>query len=267
MSRISASPLITLTTSSSNIDRLREAEAAQMTAMTGPASRGPPTRLDNGRRSTDSPRRRRSRTIRSNGGARCPTSPNRGERPRRSLRSRLARQRTRRSSEQDTLPVDQRDALAAEVDALLGQPINVANSITPVDMFAGSAYDGLAFDEDGTYVGSDDALRPGRSKPVDRNRLHRRRLRQRHQRVVRACRCGRRPDSPAAATAAFLDTLDDALHDITSVRTTVGPTMQRAEDALTASESLQPPRAATGANGGRRSRGSIHATRRDTSSL
>ena len=47
------------------------------------------------------------------------------------------------------------------------------------------------------------------------------------------------PTDPAASTAAFLDTLDDALHDITSARTTVGLTMQRAEDALTASESLQ----------------------------
>ena len=244
MSRISASPLITLTTSSSNLDRLREqAEAAQTTAMTGlsvarPSDAPGQWTLIHGLTSAVADQERFGQTA----GMAVPLLQTAesalGEAF--DIVSRAKELAVQASS--DTLPTDQRDALSAEVDALLGQLINIANSDhAGRHIFAGSAYDELAFDETGAYMGSEDipSAQAGQNLWIETGFNGDTFFSNAIAELSGLSAAVMDPTDPSAATAAYLDTLDDALHDITSARTTVGLTMQRAEDALSASESLQ----------------------------
>lgn len=142
----------------------------------------------------------------------------------------------------DTLPADQREALALEIASLTAQLIDLANSDhAGRHVFAGTAYDSPPFDESGNYVGTQDApsVQVGQSTWVESGYAGDDFFNSAIASLQALETAMTDTADPGAASAATLDLIDDAMADMTGARTTVGLSMQRALDASASAEMLQ----------------------------
>ena len=142
----------------------------------------------------------------------------------------------------DTLPAEQREALAMEIESLTQQLIDLANTDHAGRyVFAGTAYDAPAFDENGEYVGNQDSpsVQVGQSTWVESGYAGDDFFGEAIASLQALEMAMVDTEDPGAASAASLDQLDSALSDVTGARTPVGLSMQRALDASAGAEMLQ----------------------------
>ena len=142
----------------------------------------------------------------------------------------------------DTLPADQREALALEIAALTDQLIDLANTDHAGRyVFAGTAYDSAAFDETGAYIGTQDApsVQVAQNTWVESGYTGDDFFNSAIASLQALETAMTDTEDPGGASAATLDLIDDAMADMTGARTTVGLSMQRALDASASSEILQ----------------------------